>query len=45
VRLTPHIAWSGGDAADMTLRKFLGKLERHLQGQPLLDRVDPQLGY
>lgn len=45
VRLTPHIAWSGGHVADMTTRKFLDNLERHLHGQPLLDRVDPQLGY
>lgn len=45
VRLSPHISWSAPGALDALLDPFLANLERFLQGEPLSDRVDLELGY
>jgi len=45
VRLTPHISWSAGDVQRATALKFQHNLARYLNGDSLVDRVDPSKGY
>ncbi|MBV7540832.1 NAD(P)-dependent oxidoreductase [Acidovorax sp. sic0104] len=45
VRLTPHVSWAAQGAAELTARKFMANLARHVAGQPLEDVVDAARGY
>ncbi|MDD0813164.1 NAD(P)-dependent oxidoreductase [Curvibacter sp. HBC28] len=45
VRLSPHLSWSAGEVQQVTSAKVLDNLRRWLAGQPLLDVVDPAVGY
>ena len=45
VRLSPHISWSMPGALDLLIEPFVENLRRYLAGEPLRDRVDPELGY
>lgn len=45
VRITPHVSWISDDGVSKTSQKFIENLSRFLAGNPLLDRVDPRLGY
>lgn len=45
VRITPHVSWAAQGAAQLTARKFVDNLARHVAGQPLQDVVDAARGY
>jgi phosphoglycerate dehydrogenase-like enzyme len=45
VRLSPHTSWSGPGAFDELVAPFLRNLRAWLDGAPLEDRVDVELGY
>jgi phosphoglycerate dehydrogenase-like enzyme len=45
VRLTPHASWAAQGAAQLTARKFVADLARHVAGEPLEDLVDGARGY
>lgn len=45
VRLTPHVCWSGPGVDAAATRRIKDNIARFLTGQPLLDVVDPSLGY
>lgn len=45
VRLTPHVSWAAQGAAELTARKFVDNLVRHVAGQALVDVVDAARGY
>jgi phosphoglycerate dehydrogenase-like enzyme len=43
--VTPHTSWSTGGALDRSVALFCVNLERYRAGAPLLNVVDPALGY
>ena len=43
--VTPHTSWSTGGALDRSIALFCENLGRYRRGQPLLNVVDPALGY
>jgi phosphoglycerate dehydrogenase-like enzyme len=43
--VTPHTSWSTGGALDRSVALFAANLERYRRGEPLLNVVDPALGY
>jgi phosphoglycerate dehydrogenase-like enzyme len=43
--LTPHISYRGGPEVERFLAKVLHNLDAYLDGQPLLDQVDPSREY
>lgn len=43
--VTPHTSWSTGRALDRSVALFCENLERYRHGEPLLNVVDPALGY
>lgn len=43
--VTPHTSWSTGGALDRSVALFCANLERYRRGEPLLNVVDPALGY
>lgn len=43
--VTPHTSWSSGRALDRSIALFCDNLVRYRQGDPLLNVVDPALGY
>jgi phosphoglycerate dehydrogenase-like enzyme len=45
VIVTPHCSGIRGDHWDDAINLFIENLRRFLQGQPLLNLVDPRLGY
>ena len=45
VRLSPHCSWSSPGALDRLLDPFLANLARFLEGSPLEEMVDVELGY
>jgi phosphoglycerate dehydrogenase-like enzyme len=45
VRLSPHISWSAPGAFDGLIEPFVENLRRYRAGEPLLGRVDRELGY
>jgi phosphoglycerate dehydrogenase-like enzyme len=45
VRLSPHISWSMPGALDILLDSFIDNLRRYMADEPLIDRVDRELGY
>lgn len=45
VRLTPHSSWANPDLLDTSIALFVANLERFRDGEPLVDVVDPALGY
>lgn len=45
VRLSAHISWSAPGAFDALIEPFVENLRRYRAGEPLLGRVDRELGY
>ncbi|MCP4007628.1 MAG: hypothetical protein GY725_25890 [bacterium] len=45
VRLSPHISWSMPGALDLLIEPFVENLHRYQVGKPLMNSVDPELGY
>ena len=45
VIVTPHTAWSSGRVLDRSVELFCDNLRRFAKGEPLLNVVDPALGY
>jgi phosphoglycerate dehydrogenase-like enzyme len=45
VIVTPHTSWSSGRVLDRSVELFCTNLERYAVGQPLLNVVDPTVGY
>jgi len=45
VRLSPHVSWSMPGAFDLLIEPFVENLRRDLAGEPLVYRVDRELGY
>ncbi len=45
VYVSPHVSWSSEHFARRTSRFFAEQMVRWLAGEPLLNRVDPALGY
>lgn len=45
VRLSPHVSWSMPGAFDLLIEPFVENLRRDRAGEPLLHRVDLELGY
>ena len=45
VIITPHLAGSGGEAREKTFALAVENLRRYQAGEPLLNMVDPELGY
>ncbi len=45
VIVTPHTSWSSGRVLDRSIELFCQNLHRFRAGQPLLNVVDPGLGY
>ena len=43
--VTPHTSWSTGGALDRSVALFCENLGRYRRGEPLLNVVDPALGY
>jgi len=43
--VTPHTSWSSGRVMDETVALFAENLRRHAAGEPLLNVVDPAVGY
>jgi phosphoglycerate dehydrogenase-like enzyme len=43
--VTPHTSWSSGRALDRSVDLFCDNLRRFAAGQPLLNLVDPAVGY
>lgn len=43
--ITPHVSSDALDYADRVAALFVDNLQRYLRGEPLLNRVDPALGY
>jgi len=43
--VTPHTSWSTGGALDRSVALFCDNLGRYRRGEPLLNVVDPALGY
>ena len=45
VIVTPHTSWSSGRVLDRSVELFCDNLERYAAAQPLLNVVDPTVGY
>jgi phosphoglycerate dehydrogenase-like enzyme len=45
VVVTPHTSWSSGRVLDRSVELFCDNLQRYARGEPLLNIVDPSLGY
>jgi phosphoglycerate dehydrogenase-like enzyme len=45
VIVTPHTSWSSGRVLDRSVELFCQNLERYARGEPLLNVVDPAVGY
>jgi phosphoglycerate dehydrogenase-like enzyme len=45
VIVTPHTSWSSGRVLDRSVELFCDNLRRYAAGEPLLNVVDPALGY
>jgi phosphoglycerate dehydrogenase-like enzyme len=45
VIITPHTSWSSGRVLDRSVELFCDNLRRYAAGQPLLNVVDPAIGY
>jgi len=45
VFLSPHVAWNMPGAFDLLLETFLDNMERYRRDEPLVGRVDTELGY
>jgi phosphoglycerate dehydrogenase-like enzyme len=45
VIITPHTSWSSGRVLDRSVGLFCDNLRRYAAGRPLLNVVDPQIGY
>jgi len=43
--VTPHTSWSSARALDRSVDLFCENLVRYTRGEPLLNLVDPQVGY
>ncbi len=43
--ITPHTSWSSGRVLDRSVELFCDNLRRFASGQPLLNVVDPAVGY
>jgi phosphoglycerate dehydrogenase-like enzyme len=43
--VTPHTSWSSGRALDRTIDLFCDNLRRFARGEPMLNLVDPAVGY
>jgi len=43
--VTPHTSWSSGRVLDETVELFAENLRRYAAGEPLLNVVDPAVGY
>ncbi|MDQ2965790.1 MAG: D-2-hydroxyacid dehydrogenase, partial [Chloroflexota bacterium] len=45
VIVTPHTSWSSGRVLDRSVELFCDNLRRYAAGEPLLNVVDPGVGY
>ncbi len=45
VIVTPHTSWSSGRVLDRSVELFCDNLTRYARGEPLLNVVDPSVGY
>jgi phosphoglycerate dehydrogenase-like enzyme len=45
VIVTPHTSWSSGRVLDRSVELFCDNLKRYAAGEPLLNMVDPSVGY
>jgi phosphoglycerate dehydrogenase-like enzyme len=45
VIVTPHTSWSSGRVLDRSVELFCDNLKRYARGEPLLNVVDPSIGY
>jgi phosphoglycerate dehydrogenase-like enzyme len=45
IRLTPHVASIHPSVNEVLYKKIAKNLDRHLPGEPLQERVDPEAGY
>lgn len=45
VIVTPHTSWSSGRVLDRSVELFCDNLRRYAAGEPLLNVVDPSIGY
>jgi phosphoglycerate dehydrogenase-like enzyme len=43
--VTPHTSWSSGRVLDRSVELFCDNLRRYASGEPLLNVVDPSVGY
>jgi phosphoglycerate dehydrogenase-like enzyme len=43
--VTPHTSWSSSRVLDETIELFASNLQRYAAGEPLLNQVDPAVGY
>jgi phosphoglycerate dehydrogenase-like enzyme len=43
--ITPHTSWSSGRVLDRSIALFCENLERYRDGEPLINAVDPTVGY
>jgi phosphoglycerate dehydrogenase-like enzyme len=43
--ITPHTSWSSGRVVDRSVELFCDNLRRYATGRPLLNVVDPAVGY
>ena len=43
--ITPHTSWSSGRVLDRSIALFCENLERYRNGEPLINAVDPAVGY
>jgi phosphoglycerate dehydrogenase-like enzyme len=45
VIVTPHTSWSSGRVLDRSVDLFCANLQRYARGEPLVNVVDPSVGY
>jgi len=45
VRLSPHVSWSGPGAIATLMEDFVTNCRRRLAGEPLVNVIDPTVGY
>ncbi|MDP9482707.1 MAG: D-2-hydroxyacid dehydrogenase, partial [Chloroflexota bacterium] len=45
VIVTPHTSWSSGRVLDRSVELFCDNLRHYAAGEPLLNVVDPSVGY
>jgi phosphoglycerate dehydrogenase-like enzyme len=43
--ITPHTSWSSGRVLERSIALFCENLERYREGEPLINAVDPTVGY